>query len=121
MCELAEVVGRARPSHREARNAPKGAAVVDREIIAVLLPDAKGVVPVGEVEGDEVVARMTGQMAQVFGGFAGYVEFGAIAAMFSNIDNQSPLVVTGFGDEEHARHVGWVVKAFPSPAGLETW
>jgi hypothetical protein len=34
-----------------------GAAVVDREVVAVFLPDAEGVVPVGEVEGDKVVAR----------------------------------------------------------------
>ena len=36
---------------------PHGAAVVDREVVAVFLPDPKGVVPVGKVEGHKVVAR----------------------------------------------------------------
>jgi hypothetical protein len=50
--------------------------VVDREVVAVFLPDAKGVVPVGEVEGDEVVAR-AGEVAEVFQGLASHRELGA--------------------------------------------
>jgi hypothetical protein len=44
---------------------PQDTAVVDGEVVAVFRPDTKGVVPVGEVQGDEEVAR-TGQVAQVF-------------------------------------------------------
>jgi hypothetical protein len=62
MCELAEIVGGPRPAHREACEAPKLAAVVDREKVAVFFSDAERVVAVHEVEGDEVVAR-AGQVA----------------------------------------------------------
>jgi hypothetical protein len=54
---FAEIVGRTRPAHWEAGEAPQGAAVVDREVIAVVLPNAKGVIPVGKVAGDKVLAR----------------------------------------------------------------
>jgi hypothetical protein len=49
LCEFAKVVRRAGPTHRKASEAPQGAAIVDREVVAVFLPDAKGVVPVGKV------------------------------------------------------------------------
>jgi hypothetical protein len=42
MRELAEVVGRTRPSHRKASKTPQGATVVYGEVVAVFLPDAKG-------------------------------------------------------------------------------
>jgi hypothetical protein len=73
MDELAKVVSRARPAHGKAREAPQGAAVLDREVVSVFLPDDKGVVPIGEVERDEVVA-WTGKVAKVLEGLARHVE-----------------------------------------------
>jgi hypothetical protein len=57
MCDLTKIVGRPRPSHREAGEPPHVAAVVVGEIIAVLLLDAKDVVAIREVEGDDKVPR----------------------------------------------------------------
>jgi hypothetical protein len=69
MCEFSEVVGRPRPTHRKACESPHSAVVVDREVIAVFLPDPKDVVPVREIQSDEVVAR-AGQVSQVLEGLA---------------------------------------------------
>jgi hypothetical protein len=57
MSEFGKIVGRARPTHREASEAPHGAAVGNREVVAVFLTDAKGVVSVNEIERNEIVAR----------------------------------------------------------------
>jgi hypothetical protein len=64
LCELAKVVCRAGPARRKASEPQHGAAVVDREVVAVFLPDAKGVVPVGKVYGDKIVAR-AGEVAEI--------------------------------------------------------
>jgi hypothetical protein len=74
----------------------------------VFLPDAKGVVAVREVEGDEVVAR-AGKVSQVFEVLACHLEFGTIAVEFVEVDYQSPLVCAGFWYEEHAGHVARIV------------
>jgi hypothetical protein len=86
LCEFGEVVGRPRPAHRKASEPPKGAAVIDREIVAVFLPDSKGVLPVREIHGDEVVAR-AGQVSQVFQGLSCHVELGTLAVELAHVDN----------------------------------
>jgi hypothetical protein len=50
------------------------------------MPRVKGVVPVGEVEGDEVVAR-AGQVAEVFQGLACHRELGTIAIELAEVDD----------------------------------
>jgi hypothetical protein len=62
--EIAKIVCGSRPSHREAREPPKLASVVDCEIFVVLLRDAQGVVTGCEVEGEEVVS-WAGNVSQV--------------------------------------------------------
>jgi hypothetical protein len=96
MSELAEIVGRASSTHCEAGHAPQGAAVVDREVVAVFLPDAKRVVPLGKVEGDQVIA-LAGQVAEVFKCLACHHELGTIAVELAEVDDEAPLFVAGFG------------------------
>jgi hypothetical protein len=87
----------------------------------VFLPDVKGVVHIGEVEGEKVVAR-TGHVVQVFLGLARHVKLKTIAVEVAEVDNPSPLVVTtGLGDEEHGGIEAGVVRAFPRPACFEAW
>jgi hypothetical protein len=86
LCDFA-VVGRPTPAHRKASETPQGAAVIDREVVAVFFPDAKGLVPVREVQGDDVVARAV-HVSQVLQGLACHVEIGTILAVkLAHVDN----------------------------------
>jgi hypothetical protein len=64
--------------------------VVDRELVAVFLHDAEGVVAVREVKRDEVVSWAR-KVAQVIKRLARYVEVGAIDVGLWEVDNQTPL------------------------------
>jgi hypothetical protein len=96
MCEVEKVVGRTGPANRKANEPPQGAAVVDGEVVAVFIMDAKGVIPVRDIEGDEVVTR-AGHVSQVFEGLACHGELGIVAVEFSDANYQPPLVVPSFG------------------------